>query len=71
MASYDPGKLIELVDKLDGFKRFVLVLPIEFAFVVAVLMLIQVGEVEKSLAAITALLGTMIGYYFGTQAKAA
>jgi hypothetical protein len=64
----DTGEMIGIIDKMDGFKRFMLVLPIEFAFIIMVLVLAWQGSIVEALAATTGLLGTMIGYYFGKSA---
>ena len=63
----DAGEAITLIDKMDGFKRYTLVIPIEFGFIALVLILAWKGQVTEALAAITGILGTMVGYYFGQQ----
>jgi hypothetical protein len=70
IVTSDPGQVMELIDKLDGFKRFMLVLPIELGFVALVLVLAYRGQVTEAIAAITGIFGTMVGYYFGTQSQA-
>jgi hypothetical protein len=66
----DAGKLMEAIDKLDGFKRFTMVILMEIAFVAIVIALVMKGQVAEALAAVTGLLGTMVGYYFGKAATA-
>ena len=39
----DETKWMELIDKLDGFKRYTLVLPIELCFVLVVLFMVYRG----------------------------
>ena len=56
---------IELIDKMDGFKRFMLVIPIELAFVGIVLIMAWQGKTIEALAAAAGIFGTMVGYYFG------
>ena len=63
-------KWMEMIDKLDGFKRYTLVLPIELCFVLVVLFMVYRGMYQESLVAISGIFGTMVGYYFGvSQAK--
>mgnify|MGYP001214869782 CR=1 FL=1 len=61
MAIFD----IEQIDKLDGFKRYTLVVPMEIAFILACLILAYQGHTLEAIAAISGVFGTMIGYYFG------
>jgi uncharacterized membrane protein len=58
---------MELIDKLDGFKRYTLVIPIELCFVLVVLFMVYRGMYQESLVAISGIFGTMIGYYFGVS----
>jgi hypothetical protein len=65
----DAGKIMEWIDKLDGFKRYTLVLPIELTFLIVVSLMAYQGHVTEALAAVSAVLGSMVGYYFGAASK--
>lgn len=64
--SNDAGELITVIDKMDGFKRYTLVLPMELIFGALVVVLAYQGHTTEALSAVSGMLGTMIGYYFGT-----
>ena len=54
-------------DKLTEWKRWLLVLPIETAFVAVVILMAYQGKTLEALAACTGVLGPIVGYYFGTH----
>ena len=63
----DVANFITMLDKLEGFKRYTLVIPLEIAFIGVVFVMAYQGQVTEALAAVTGLLGGMIGYYFGSH----
>lgn len=62
---------IELLDRLEGFKRFALVVPVELTFLIVVVIMAYRGDIQAALVAVTGILSGMIGYYFGTHQSAA
>ena len=61
---------MEMIDKLDGFKRYTLVVPIELCFILVVLIMVYRGMYQEALVAVSGTFGIMVGYYFGvSQAK--
>lgn len=60
-------RTIELIDKMDGFKRYTLVLPIELCFIMVVLIMVWQGMFQEALVAVSGVFGVMVGYYFGQQ----
>jgi uncharacterized membrane protein len=70
MAEEVDTKWMELIDKLDGFKRYTLVVPIELCFIIVVLIMVYRGMYQEALVAVSGTFGIMVGYYFGvSQAK--
>ncbi len=62
-------EFVELVDRLDGFKRYTLVIPMEFCFIAIVIILAYQGKVAEALAASSGIFGNMIGYYYGVNSS--
>ena len=61
------NEFISLIDKLDGFKRYTLVIPMELCFIFVVLIMVSQGKVTEALAAASGVFGVMVGYNFGVQ----
>jgi uncharacterized membrane protein len=61
---------MEMIDKLDGFKRYTLVVPIELCFILVVLIMVYRGMYQEALVAVSGTFGIMVGYYFGVSKTA-
>lgn len=61
------ASILEALDTLENFKRFALVIPVEITFLIVVVAMAWQGQVTEALAAVTGVLGGMIGYYFGSH----
>ena len=65
MTPDEANKFMEAIDKLDGFKRFALVIPMEACFVALGIILAYQGQTEKAIGIIGVPFGIMVGYFFG------
>jgi hypothetical protein len=54
-------------DKLENWKRWLLVLPIEATVCLLVLGMAYQGQAKDALVIVMAVFSAMIGYYFGSQ----
>jgi hypothetical protein len=62
--------IMESIDKMDGFKRFMLILPIEFAFILIAIILAYQGHIIEAATMVSGVFGIMVGYYFGKSSVA-
>ena len=58
-------KTLEVLDRLEGIKRFILVIPVELAFIYIVVKMAADGQTTEAVAAAGGMFGLMVGYYFG------
>jgi hypothetical protein len=61
----EASTLITTLDKVEGFKRFMLVIPMEVCFIVLGVILAYQGQTEKAIGIIGVPFGIMTGYFFG------
>ena len=65
IAPEEANTLITTLDKVEGFKRFMLVIPMEVCFIVLGVILAYQGQTEKAIGIIGVPFGIMVGYFFG------